>query len=123
MKRHDEIKDGLEHCAEDGCKKCPYEDDCNMADGFSVLAADALAYIQQLEADNAELLTKVEQLQAERDALISDFEQYDELPCALCEHYSKEESDIPCKICKNLATPTDEDKVSQWEWRGVQKEE
>ena len=46
----DKIKKGLEHCSEDGCKRCPYEEDCNMADGFSVLAYDALAYIQQLEA-------------------------------------------------------------------------
>lgn len=84
---------------------------------------DTLPYIQHLEADNAELLTKVERLQAERDALISDFDEYDELPCALCKHYSQKESELPCKFCKNLATPTDEDKVSQWEWRGVQKEE
>lgn len=49
MKTPEEIKKGLRHCSEDGCKSCNYEDDCNMADGFSVLAFDALAYIQQLE--------------------------------------------------------------------------
>lgn len=49
MKSPDEIKKGLRHCSEDGCKGCPYKEDCDMADGFSVLAYDALAYIQQLE--------------------------------------------------------------------------
>ena len=49
MKSPDEIKKGLRHCSEYGCKGCPYKEDCDMADGFSVLAYDALAYIQQLE--------------------------------------------------------------------------
>ena len=38
----EKVIDGLEHCAEDGCKGCPYEPDCKMADGFSELAKDAL---------------------------------------------------------------------------------
>lgn len=50
MKTPDEIKKGLQHCSEDGCKGCNYEEDCNMADGFGVLAYDALAYINDLEA-------------------------------------------------------------------------
>lgn len=51
MKSPSEIKKGLRHCSEDGCKGCNYKSDCDMADGFSVLAYDALAYIQQLEAE------------------------------------------------------------------------
>lgn len=62
MRAPEEIKKGLEHCSEDGCKGCNYEDDCNMADGFSVLAYDALAYIKQLEEENNALK------QAARDA-------------------------------------------------------
>ena len=34
------------------------------------LKPDTLAYIQQLEAANTELLTRVKQLQLERDALL-----------------------------------------------------
>lgn len=49
-KTSEEIKKGLNHCSEDGCKGCNYKEDCDMADGFSVLAFDALAYIKQLEA-------------------------------------------------------------------------
>lgn len=47
----DEIKRGLRHCAEDGCRGCPYTADCDATDGFSTLAGDALNYIRQLEAD------------------------------------------------------------------------
>lgn len=50
MKTPEDIKKGLRHCSEDGCKHCPYEDDCHLSDGGSELAADALAYIVQLEA-------------------------------------------------------------------------
>ena len=38
---------GLEHCSEDGCKDCPYESDCTMCDGFSILAKDALALLKE----------------------------------------------------------------------------
>ena len=61
MKTPDEIKNGLNHCSEDGHKQCPYNYDCNMADGFSVLAYDANAYIQQLENHIGELTEKVAQ--------------------------------------------------------------
>ena len=61
MKTPDEIKNGLNHCSEDGHKQCPYNYDCNMADGFSVLTYDANAYIQQLENHIGELTEKVAQ--------------------------------------------------------------
>lgn len=51
MKTPEIIKDGLNHCSEDGCKGCPYVEDCNMADGFSELAKDALTYIRMLETE------------------------------------------------------------------------
>jgi hypothetical protein len=40
---------GLEHCSEDGCKGCPYEQDCKMCDGFSDLAKDALELLKEWE--------------------------------------------------------------------------
>lgn len=52
-RKPEEIKKGLRHCSEDGCKGCNYKEDCDMADGFSVLAFDAFALIQQLEAQVA----------------------------------------------------------------------
>ena len=59
----DEIKKGLECCSEDGCKSCPYEQDCYTTDGFSALSADALALIQQLQAENAEKDKSMQQLE------------------------------------------------------------
>lgn len=54
MPDHEKVVLGLEHCSEDGCKGCPYEQDCKMCDGFSVLAKDALELInyqdQHIEA-------------------------------------------------------------------------
>ena len=38
---------GLEHCSEDGCKGCPYEQNCKMCDGFSDLAKDALELLKE----------------------------------------------------------------------------
>lgn len=46
----DKIKKGLLHCSEDGCKGCNYEEACDITDGFSVLASDALRYIRDMEA-------------------------------------------------------------------------
>lgn len=51
MKTPEIIKDGLNHCSEDGCNGCPYVEDCNMADGFSELAKDALTYIRMMETE------------------------------------------------------------------------
>ena len=77
----DEIKKGLECCSEDGCKSCPYEQDCYTTDGFSALAADALDLIQQLEATVsekekvvAELSGIIGQLEAERNQLLEKIE-------------------------------------------------
>lgn len=67
-KTPDEIKEGLEchSLVAGGCAVCSYggleDGDCS-----GILVRDALAYIQQLEAANAELLTKVEQLEARRE--------------------------------------------------------
>lgn len=71
MKTSEDIKNGLEHCAEDGCKRCPYEDDCYMTDGFSVLAWDALAYITQLESIIANFTEKVARLETAQPKWIS----------------------------------------------------
>ena len=82
MNSPDEIKKGLECCSisyADCDNKCPYKLDC---DGSQILK-DALALIQQLQAENAEkaetierlntgvhkLIVKIQQLEAERDAM------------------------------------------------------
>lgn len=126
-KTPDEIKKGLEfasiNCrgAQDCEKTCAYYKECSNFDYETTeipctMLFDALAYIQQLEAANAELLTKVEQLEStisqvskalcgkenataeeiiaafsqvkrERDAAVADIEESE--PCFACKHFKR----------------------------------
>ena len=111
MKSPDEIKKGLECCAAsyaDCHKECPYKRDC---DGSQILK-DALALIQQLQAENAEKDARIRQLEAERDAAVAGLKS--NCTCPECKYFSDDIQE-PCRGCK----PTD----SKFEWRGVQKEE
>ena len=103
--------------------------------------ADALAYIQQLEAANAELLTKVEQLEVENKlfmetiGLLHVTENQLETKC----HQLEQERDAAvneligtCQVCRWEETEkcaschfnSDAWNVceSNWEWRGVKEE-
>lgn len=75
---------------------------------------DALALIQQLEAQNAELVRKTEQLQRERDAAVADLNC--NWKCAICKRYTEPIDKCPhyggCGLC-----------YSNFEWRGVQEKE
>lgn len=101
MKTPDEIKKGLEHCScGNPCVECLY-DGRNFPLCIIRMLKDALAYIQQLEA--------------ERDAAISDMGTLAEQPlnpCAVCKHL--EPRDKPCE----RALQMDE----CFEWRGVCEE-
>ena len=66
---------------------------------------------RQLEAQNAELLTKVEQLQAERDAALENIRG----DCVYCLHLCEDMVAPSCFDCANKG-------YYRWEWRGVQKE-
>lgn len=62
MKSPDEIKKGLECCSisyADCNNECPYKPDC---DGSQILK-DALALIQQLQAENADQAVRIQQLE------------------------------------------------------------
>lgn len=146
MKTADEIKKGLECCAAsyaDCHKECPYKPDC---DGSQILK-DALALIQQLEADKQQLEgmlahmnqlrdaaagralkmeDRVRQLEAERDAALADFKLYRErnikgecgvYACDLCKVGGKYEEWEELKCPKGCMG------IEHWQWRGVQKEE
>ena len=59
-----DTKNGLLCCTiEGGCNDCPYQQDCFQTDGFSELAGDALALIQQLQAENADQAVRIQQLE------------------------------------------------------------
>ena len=71
MKTPEEIKRGLELCSHEGhgeeiiCEHCPYDSNsCAVLICTRRLSADALAYIQQLETENHQLLTKAQQLES-----------------------------------------------------------
>jgi hypothetical protein len=105
-KTPDKIKKELSNCTDKtDCGWCPNLHICE-------LEADALAYIQQLEADKAQLLEKIKQLELERDAAISDMgtlAEHQLNPCDICKHL--EPCDKPCE----RALQMDE----CFEWRGV----
>ena len=68
----EEIKRCLEECIEGTCSECPYEKECDehIAMGGDMIPAnvvltDILAYIQQLEREQSELLQKNQQLEFE----------------------------------------------------------
>ena len=114
MKTPEEIKKGLEQCAEtETCENCHYRDDCMEVFRNSPLTKDALAYIQQLES-------RLAQVERERDAAIADVESL----CSTnyfsgnyCEYCKHKETDGKCNHpCVAYSSDWG------WEWRGVCEE-
>ena len=106
MKTPDEIKQGLQHCSEDCCKGCNYEEDCNMADGFSVLACDAFAYIEHLEAGQ----TACGNWQGQADGYSDGYPVYDVWYCSECGHCIDDGTDDPENLpnyCPNCGAKMD----------------
>ena len=107
MKTPDEIKKGLGCCTSDqtdSCDFCPYQGNgCNEIENLK----DALAYINQLEADLARVT-------AERDAAKED------LRIAAINGMNL------CEVCKYAGRACEQRRHVIgvcWEWRGVDKEE
>ena len=73
MKTPDEIKKGLECCAEISvCSECPYYNKLNFGGGcVEIKSIDAMNYIRQLENHIGELTEKVAQLEAAQPKWIS----------------------------------------------------
>lgn len=97
MKSLDEIKKGLECCSisyADCNNECPYKSDC---DGSQILK-DALALIQQLEAEQDALMHYLHSMGC--DTCLYDDYDGSEPPC------------INCTLTRDL-----------WQFQGVQKEE
>ena len=109
MKTPDEIKKGLElHNTAGRCKECPYTADSEFKKTcFQLVAADALAYIQQLE-------TRLAQVERERDALIKHVQG----KCHACKHADGFPNEGLCGSCKHTFHAKRES-AENWEWRGV----
>ena len=107
MKTPEEIKKGLESCNSDECHgnhtDCPYvESDMCM----SFITGDALAYIQQLEAELADV-------KRERDAAVRDMTYVTR--CESCKHYCVDIGGFPCNKCAVVHKGAG----IMWEWRGL----
>jgi hypothetical protein len=142
-KTPDEIKKGLEITSNDclmcACciTDCPYDLECHPGNEETntnvpkAMLRDALAYIQQLEAQNDTIMqsfqrlkkvcvaqgTTIQQLEAERDAAVKDLHDALKLSneidvCQFCNRRDCTHDGI-CDIWEH----------ERWEWRGVQKEE
>lgn len=122
MKPPEDIKKGLELCSIGDmreCLKCPYPIGFEC---FKQPMKDALAYIQQLEAeledeknkneilifDNDKLMEEIDQAERERDALHNDLE------LAI---YRGSSFNLDCEFCKDKEKPICEDCL--WQWRGL----
>ena len=122
MKTPDEIKKGLE------CRNMGYNEKCNRKcntcavyiPGYSIanIYSDALAYIQQLETERHQLLTRCERLERERDAAVKDIPR----ACGYCKWFeinlggNMTECHNP-NGCRNISGIN-----TGWEWRGVKEE-
>lgn len=103
MKTTEEIKRGLEMCAET-CFVCPAECPYMMtacSQGDKVMD-DALAYIQQLER--------------EREAMLRDMKAWP--ACDACKHRNLLCTQKPCSECREAGNG----KAVMWEWRGVEED-
>lgn len=119
MKNADEIKKGLACCAASiyQCEDdCPYREGCRSGEGWMAMNKDALALIQQLEA--------------ERDAAVADIRLAFTShvgACETCKHVENQivcDNPLGCGYCgdeKCKCNSCDND-YSHWHWRGVQKE-
>lgn len=125
-KSPDEIKKGLEACnGRYPCDECPYRKTPKGKDCKTERNMDAIALIQQLQAENAQqarcienmtdklnaMNDEVAKLQAERDAAVNDM--YAECACDVCKHNDRNETICPRGI----------EVDNCFEWRGVTKED
>lgn len=126
-KTSDDTKTGLQCCTVDGgCHDCPYQQDCFQTDGFSELAGDAFALIQQLEADNAQkdrcIENLTDKLNMMGDEVMALSEERGEIirylrsmGCDTCLYDDYDGSEPPCINCTA--------ERDLWQWEGVQKED
>lgn len=130
----DEIKKGIKCCHINDvdlcdCEFCPYAHKGWQTAGCDItMAEDALALIQQLQDDNAQLNRCIEnmtdklnamndevaKLQAERDAAVKDLGTVCNALCICSMCKDRIEGSERCDRCVTS---------SNWQWRGVTKED
>ena len=142
MKTADEIKKGLE-IAVNGCMTCdccitdcPYDLECHpMNEDTNVdmpkqMAADAIAYIQQLEARNDTLIAKEvlfdemlaagAKMERERDAAVEDLRGRC-FACANARPHEKFPNLNACQYVPYAMSGQGARECEHWQWRGVRE--
>lgn len=150
MKKPNDIKKGLTWCIKgDYCKGCPYEDDCYVNLKNIPMIKEALAYIQQLEADNASKDERIQMLEAgmaqwedvaASPGAVEDMARENHRLTQELEAVKRErdaavkdlQSYTECTFCKHDGTEADMDPCKtcfhvgaggfskrNWQWRGV----
>lgn len=131
-KTPDEIKKGLEccHVGHCDCEECPYE---HTNSCMHYLKQDALALIQQLQAENAEKDARIQQLEsgllAQADVIATMGERIKQLEAERDAAVESMRNDPHC--CYHCANMTKRGICQSepradghcFEWRGVQKED
>ena len=116
MKTPEEIKRGLEHCASyNPCIQCDY-DARDWPRCVTRLHGDAIAYIQQLEQDNAQKDERIRKLEREKGAMLRDMKAWP--ACDACKHRKLLCARNPCSECREAGNG----KTVMWEWRGVEED-
>lgn len=115
MKTPEEIKRGMALCKMDECfgqhEDCPYAGEPSLC--VVAMCDDGLAYIQQLERDNAQEGERVRKLERDNAYLMRIARD----SCTMCKNVFVDVSDEPCASCINGHGARD-----NWEWRGVEED-
>lgn len=137
MKKPDEIKKDLIDCMEEAIEvgqTCDVQVLLDFSDKAYVCMATTRAYIQQLEAANAEKDKRIAELEQEleaaklqRDAAVADMKQAQGCICNICKnHYRPDPAArrYECKILGKFSEIFDDDDggallCGKFEWRGV----
>lgn len=137
QKTPDEIKKGLHNCLSgiDCPDDCPYYSDCIVCDDDYIVEREALAYIQQLEAENyglkftkekdadvhryqkAEMRNIIQQLESKLNQAVEDIRMLGRTGafiCPVCAHYNHGEG-TPGECVKCLTG-------DGFRWRGEKEE-
>ena len=123
MKTPEEIKRDLIDYMEDASCVTEYGDAHDLIDSVEkghATMADALAYIQQLEKDNAQKDERIRKLELEKETLLAGIKLHGGI-CMMCKYYSTPEYEFPCGNCC-VIYPNDRGTENLWEWRGVEEE-
>ena len=92
---------------------------CSDFEQVMVDAADEIANVPTLQAENKKLRAELEQVKRERDVAIEQLHGH----CPACAHYTPNHNEGPCQFCCfEIARGTNVEINDNWKWRGPKEE-